>query len=262
MADKYGIPEGGDAYPGKVKYFHNNQRALTVRELLQVMKEAGWPDKSRGLAVAVCLAESGGKPFIYNTYKRGHFGLFQISRSAWPAFFEGGSDQWADPVANARQALKIKNEQGWKAWEGYTNDRYKKHLNDVASAELDELRGRPFGGGLLGDINEHGLSEVLGGAVDAIGDAAEGVAENTSDALGLDILSDVWEQLTTPAFWMRVAYGLTGVVLVAGGLFLIVRNTPAVKGAVSTVAKATPVGRVAQAAKPAKTTKAPEGGTE
>lgn len=265
MADKYGIPAGGDPYPGKVKYLGNNKRALTARELLQVLKDAGWPEKSRTLAAAVCLAESGGKPFIYNTYKRGHFGLFQISRSAWPEFFAGDSDQWADPVANARQALKIKNQQGWKAWEGYTNDRWHKYRNEVADAALDELRGRPFGGGLLGDIYENGLSETIGGAADAIGDAAEGVVENTSDALGLDILSDVWEQLTKPAFWMRVAYGLTGVVLIAGGLFLIVRNTPAVKGAVSTVANVTPVGRVAKAAKPkpaAKTTKAPEGGTE
>lgn len=252
MADKYGIPPGGDAYPGKVKYFHNNKRTLTPRELLAVLKEAGWPESKRTLAAAVALAESGGSPFIYNTYKQGHFGLFQISRSAWPEFFAGGSDQWADPVANAKKALEIQKQSGWKAWEGYTNDRWTKYKNDVASAALDELRGRPLGGGLLGDIKEHGLAEVLGGAVDAIGDAAQGVAENTADALGLDILSDAWEAVTTPAFWMRVAYGVTGVVLIAGGLFLIVRNTPAGKqaaSAASTVAKVVPAGRALKAVK-------------
>ncbi|WP_298561391.1 hypothetical protein [Streptomyces luteogriseus] len=252
MADKYGIPAGGDAYPGKVRYFHDNKRTLTARELLAVMKEAGWPEGSRTLAAAVALAESNGCPFVYNTYKKGHFGLFQISRSAWPEFFEGGSDQWADPVANAKKALEIKNSSGWKAWEGYTNDRWTKYKNEVAAAALEESRGRPFGPGLLGDIKEKGLSAVLGGAVDAIGDAASGVAENTADALGLDILSDVWEQLTTPAFWMRVAYGATGIALVVGGLFLIVRNTPAGKAAgkaAGAVANVTPVGRAASVAK-------------
>lgn len=244
MADKYGIPEGGDAYPGKVKYLGNNKRALTARELLQVLKEAGWPSSTRALAAAVALAESGGKPFVYNTYKAGHFGLFQISRSAWPEFFQGDSDQWADPVANARQALVIKNRQGWKAWEGYTNDKYTKYRSEVAQAALDETRGRPLGGGLLGDINERGLAAVLGTGAEAVADAAVGVAEDTTAALGLDI----WEQLTKPAFWMRVGYAVTGVVLVAGGLFLVVRNTPAGKAATGAVASATPVGRVAKAA--------------
>lgn len=223
MADKYGIPEGGDAYPGKVKYLAGNKRKLSARELLRVMKEAGWPEKSRTLAAAVALAESGGSPFIYNTYKQGHFGLFQISRSAWPEFFAGGSDQWADPVANARKALEIKNKQGWKAWEGFTNDRYTKYNNEVAAAAMDELRGRPLGPGLLGDIQEHGLSSVLGTAYEAVSGAAETVADKTS--VGLDVLADAWEAVTTPAFWMRVGYGALGVVLLAGGLFLVVRNT-------------------------------------
>lgn len=223
MADKYGIPEGGDSYPGKVKYLGGNKRTLTARELLEVVTEAGWPEKDQDLAAAVALAESGGSPFIYNTYKKGHFGLFQISRSAWPEFFAGGSDQWADPVANARKALEIKKKSGWGAWEGYTNARWKKFRNDVAKAALDKLRGRPFGAGLLGDIKEKGIAEVVGTAVDAIGDTAGGVVDSALGAV--DVLGDVWETITTPAFWMRVAYGATGVVLVAGGLFLMVRNT-------------------------------------
>lgn len=222
MADKYGIPEGGDPYPGKVRYLNNNKRKLSVREVYEVTKQT-WPEGKQELAAAVALAESGGSPFIYNTYKQGHFGLFQISRSAHADFFAGGSDQWADPVANSRQAYKIYQSQGWKAWEGYTNKRWEQYKNEVAGAALDDLRGRPLGPGLLGDIKEMGLSAVVGGAVDAIGDAAETVAEKTN--VGLDVLADAWEALTTPAFWMRVAYGAAGVVLLAGGLFLVVRNT-------------------------------------
>lgn len=223
MADKYGIPAGGDPYPGKVKYLGNNKRRLTARELLEVMKQAGWPETSRTLAAAVALAESGGSPFIYNTYKKGHFGLFQISRSAWPEFFAGGSDQWADPVANAKKALEIKKEQGWKAWEGYSNDRYRKYADEVAAAEMDRLRGRPLGGGLLGDIQELGLSAVVGNAVDAVESTADAVVDSAS--AGLDILADAYEAITTPAFWMRLGYGALGVILLAGGAFLLVRNT-------------------------------------
>ena len=51
---------------------------------------------------------------------------------------------------------------------------------------------------------------------------------------------------------MRVAYGATGIALVVGGLFLIVRNTPAGKAAgkaAGAVANVTPVGRAASVAK-------------
>lgn len=231
MADKYGIPEGGDPYPGKIKYLGGNKRTLTAREIFAAVKEAGWPADKRTLATAVALAESGGSPFIYNTYKQGHFGLFQISRSAWPEFFTGGSDQWADPVANARKAYEIYKKQGWKAWQGYTNDKWKDHRNAVADAANDDLRGRPLGPGLLGDIKEHGLASVIGTATEVIGDAAEGTADAVVDgaSAAVDILGDAWNALTTPAFWMRVAYGAAGVILVAGGLFLLVRNTSAGK---------------------------------
>lgn len=222
MADKYGIPEGGDAYPGKVRYLAGNKRKLTVREVYEVTKKT-WPKGKQELAAAVALAESGGSPFIYNTYKQGHFGLFQISRSAHPDFFAGGSDAWADPVKNSERAYEIYKKQGWGAWEGFTNKRWEEHKNDVASAALDDLRGRPLGPGLLGDIQENGLAATLGDAYEAVSEAAETVADKTS--VGLDVLADAWEAITTPAFWMRIAYGAGGLVLLAGGLFLLVRNT-------------------------------------
>lgn len=242
MADKYGIPDGGDAYPGKVRYLGGNKRTLTARQLLAVLKEAGWPANSRALAAAVALAESGGHPYIYNTYKAGHFGLFQISRASWPEFFAGGSDQWADPVANARQALKVKNQQGWKAWEGYSNDSYKRYSNDVAMAALGDQAVDITTGGINGALEGGDPGGAFG--LGAIGDVATGAARGAGELLGLD----VWESLTKPAFWMRVGYGLTGVILIAGGLFLIVRNTPAGRAATGAAVNATPAGRVAKAA--------------
>jgi hypothetical protein len=247
VADKYGIPAGGDPYPGKIKYWKGDKRKLSAAEVLEVVKRAGWPEKLRLVAVMVALAESvGGAPFVYNTYKRGHFGLFQISRSAHPQFFAGDSEQWADPVANAKEALRIYNSQGWKAWQAYTDGKHKKHANEAARALLDD--GSVWrGGGLLGDL----LSDPAG-TVGGITGAVEETVEGVADSLVPDLLSDVWESVTNPAFWMRVAYGLTGIVLIAGGLFLIVRNSPAgaaASGAVKSVAKVTPVGRAATVAK-------------
>lgn len=235
MADKYGIPEGGDPYPGKVKYLGNNKRKLTVKEVYAVCRDT-WPKGKWELAAAVALAESGGSPFIYNTYKAGHFGLFQISRSAWPEFFAGGSDQWADPRANARKAYEIYQKQGWRAWQGFTDGGWEKYKDPVASEAL-RWDGKPIKG-LLDDIASEGLGTVVGNAADALTDAASTVAEKTTGSL--EVLGDAWEALTTPAFWMRVAYGVTGIALVIGGLALIVRTRPGVQKAVSTVASAVP----------------------
>jgi hypothetical protein len=223
VADKYGIPAGGDPYPGKVRYYKGNTKKLAPAYIQEAVAKGGWPDKLRNTAVAVALAESGGAPYIYNTYKRGHFGLFQISRSAWPEFFAVGSEKWTDPAANARKAYSIYQAQGWRAWESYTSGRYKQFMDDSESGVMED------GGGPDGLLPE--LSEAL--------DVA-------------DVLADAWEAITTPAFWMRIAYGATGVVLVVGGLMLIVRNTPAVQKATATATKAAnvvPMGRAATAAK-------------
>ncbi|NUR38811.1 MAG: hypothetical protein HOV73_01825 [Streptomyces sp.] len=241
MADKYGIPQGGDPYPGKVKYLGNNKRRLTVKEIYAVCKET-WPQGKAELATAVCLAESGGSPFIYNTYKQGHFGLFQISRSAWPEFFAGGSDAWADPKQNSAKAVEIYKKQGWGAWQGYTDGGWKKYQEDVAGVAL-RWDGKPMKG-LLDDIQTLGLGTVLGNAYDAASDAASTVADKT--ASGLDALGDVWEAITTPALWMRIGYGVLGIGLVAGGLFLVVSNSSAGRGAASAAASVTPIGRAAK----------------
>lgn len=241
MADRYGIPPGGDPYPGKIKYLGGNQRRLSVREVYAVTR-ATWPQGKQELAAAVALAESGGAPFVYNTYKEGHFGLFQISRSAWPEFFT--DDRWADPEKNAAKAYEIYQKQGWGAWQGYTDRGYEKYRTEVASAALRH-DGKPLGG-LLDDIKSQGIGGVVGNAAGAVVDAAGSVAGKTFS--GLDVLADAWKAVTTPAFWMRFAYGVTGVVLVVGGLMLVVRNTPAARKTASAVASVTPAGKALKGA--------------
>lgn len=224
MADKYGIPEGGNNGEWSAKYWKNNKSKMLWTSVYISVGVAGWPSDLRKTATAVVFAESGGHPYIYNTYKKGHFGLFQISRSAWPDFFKGNSEQWTDPVANARQAYKVYKQQGWGAWEGYTNGDYKQYLD--------------------ADDSGTGLKE------DPISGGVEDVVDPISDALtSMDFLKGAWESVTTPAFWMRVGYGVTGVALLVGGLMLIVRSSPAVVGATEKLTSVVPGGAALKGAK-------------
>ena len=238
MADKYGIPAGGDAYPGKVKYFQNNKAELEDVGIAVAVAEGGWPEDKIAEAVSVVIAESGRHPFIYNTYKKGHFGLFQISRSAWPDFFEGDKEDWTVPTRSAQYGYKIYKQQGWGAWQASRLThlaRGKKAASDLKKlsadkrAEYAKVVGKPLGT-IADTLPDNSLGDALDDALtpDWAGDAVA-------------VFKDAYEALTTPAFWMRVAYGAAGVVLIAGGLFLMVKNT-VVTGAVKQVAKAVPTG--------------------
>jgi hypothetical protein len=243
VADKYGIPEGGDPYPGKVKYYQDKKYKLEDIGIAVACAEAGWPEDKIAEAVSVAIAESGGQAFVYNTFKKGHFGLFQISRSAWPDFFKGDSEDWTIPTRNAQQAYQIYRQQGWRAWEASrlaNLARGKKAAADLKKLSPDKRAEYAKQVGKIMEGPAGALEE--GGINDLLPDPLEGI-----EAIG-GVLSDAYQAITNPAFWMRLAYGLTGAVLIAGGLFLIVRNTPAGQAA-GKVAGAVPAGRIVKAVK-------------
>lgn len=282
--DKYGIPPGGNTGAYSTKRWAGINYAVPWQELLAAIALAGWKKDQWATAAAVCAAESSRNPFVYNTYKKGHFGLFQISRSDWPAFFPTTGTttdmQWFAPNANAAQAYKIYQQQGWKAWEGYTSGRYLSYL-PVAKQQADLfdrrtgthggdeigywkslspskttfgyfLKGYGVTGADIARVAQEGLGQAIAGGAEAVGtatvDTGATVAETVNDTFGW--LPDLYTALTTPALWMRFAYGFTGIVLVAGGLFLIVRNQPAVQQAAKKVTSAaTTVVPAARAAK-------------
>lgn len=279
--DKYGIPPGGNNGPFIAKKWKGITYTLPWQELMACIALAGWPQDKWGMAGAVAAAESSRNPFIYNTYKKGHFGLFQISRAAWPAFFDeskdGGMD-WVSPIANAQQGYAIYKKQGWGAWEGKTNGGYLAFFPQAMTAAADLQRKTGLHGGDekgywnslvsqktfslilkaldvsgadIAAVGTAGLGEAIGGAADAtasgVVDSGAAVASAVNDTFGF--LPDLWKALTTPALWMRVGYGTLGVILVGGGLFLIVRQRPAVQAAAKTVASAVPGGAALKAVK-------------
>jgi hypothetical protein len=267
--DKYGIPPGGNNGAWGVKYWKGLHYTLPWPELMASIALGGWPRELWGMAGAVAAAESSRNPFIYNTYKKGHFGLFQISRDAWPDFFaesRSGGMEWLVPSANAKQGYAIYQKQGWGAWEGKTNGGYLAYYPQAMSAAADlgrktdqakdkqalwksQISDKTFWtvaqamGASPADVAQVGVDQLGQG----LNDAAAGVAQGTVDAGGAavgavgdmaQVVTGLWQALTTPALWMRLAYGATGIVLVGGGLFLIVRSRPAVQQTAAAVTKA------------------------
>lgn len=275
--DKYGIPSGGNNGLYTAKKWQGLNYTLTWDEVIACVALAGWKDTEWGTAAAVAAAESSRNPFIYNTYKKGHFGLFQISRSAHPEFFapDGNGMQWVFPWLNAAEGHKIYQSQGWGAWAAKTNGAYLAYYPAAMEAAASVQRRMQLHGG---DEKEWLKSlirqktawqcataagvDVAGIGTTAIGDAiaagAGATAQGTVDS-GAAVASSVgdmaqvvtglWSAITTPALWMRLGYGALGVVLVSGGLFLIVRNQPAVRQAASTVGSVVPAGRALKAVK-------------
>jgi hypothetical protein len=263
--DKYGIPQpGGNNGVWTAKRWAGINHALTWEETMAILAIGGWPRALWGMAGAVLAAESGRNPFIYNTYKQGHFGLFQISRSAWPEFFAPGGNgmNWVNPALNAQKGYEIYKKQGWGAWEGKTNGGYlayypaamtaaaslgrklQVHPNDEKAFLQSLVTKKTFGyllkasgvsaGDIAGVANE-GLADAIAGAANATAEgtvAAGGAVANTVSDM---FITDLWQTLTNPGVWMRIAYGVTGAALVIGGLMLVVRSSPAMKKIDSTV---------------------------
>jgi hypothetical protein len=245
---------------------------------MAILALSGWPRETWGMAGAVMSAESGRNPFIYNTYKQGHFGVFQISRSAHASFFAPNGDgmNWLAPWMNAKEAYKIYKSQGWGAWEGKTNGAYLAYYPQAMTAAADlgrKLQVHPndekgFLNSLIrqktiltvmgaAGVTGQDLADVAGkGIADAISGAAGATAEGVVDAGGAvadtvaDMaVTDIWRALTTPALWMRLAYGVTGIALVVGGLYLIVQKTPVMQKSKSMAMAVVPGGKAATAAK-------------
>jgi hypothetical protein len=284
--DKYGIPKGGNPGPGYVaKKWKGLSWQLSWEEMIAAVYLGGWPKNYWGTAAAVAAAESSRNPFIYNTLKRGHFGLFQISRSAHPEFFtpNGEGMQWVSPVASAQKGYEIYKDEGWGAWQAKTSGAYLAFYPSAMEAAANFERKMGLHGGdekawaqslfrkgttdrILGayvagipekDIKANqGLlgKQLLSGIVAGAKGVAEGVTAS-GDAVASTVnsewgwLPDLWSALTTPALWMRLGYGVLGIGLIGGGLFLIVRNQPAVQKTAQTVASVVPGGAALKAAK-------------
>lgn len=109
--------------------------ALSAEQIAVAARAGGFPQSEVPIAVAIALAESGGRPNAHNaTPPDDSYGLWQINMlgSLGPArraeFQLTSNTQLFDPVTNARAAYAIRRKQGWIAWSVYTNGKYRQHL--------------------------------------------------------------------------------------------------------------------------------------
>lgn len=137
---------------------------LTDTQIAGVIKTAGFPSGSQVTAVAIALAESGGRSDATNRNSNGStdYGLFQIN-SVHSQLLASGS--WSDPVSNAKMALSVSsNGSNFKPWVAYTTQRYRIFLPRaiVAVGHADNVPDSTNNGGITPVDNPLGsLSAVF-----------------------------------------------------------------------------------------------------
>jgi Lysozyme like domain len=109
---------------------------LTREQVSKYASDAGFTGDNNKIAVAVALAESGGKTTSHNGVPPDDsYGLMQVNMigSLGPARrkaygLKSNTDLY-DPATNMRVAYGIYKGSGWKAWTTYTSGKYKLFLN-------------------------------------------------------------------------------------------------------------------------------------
>lgn len=188
---------------------------LSVASLQLLARSAGWTGMDVYRAVAVALAESSGDPNATSANPDGgtNVGLWQLDTRG-----EGSGytvRQLQDPLTNASVAWR-----GWHA-DGNTFRVHWSTANDgTAAARMVQASG---GAATAADFSAQGISAgdiataLSGGLYPVVAGAASSAAGATSGVPVLGQLSKISEDLTTPAFWGRVALLLVGGALVVTG---------------------------------------------
>jgi len=122
--------------------------ALNPRQLVDVIRGAGFPEDVVPTMTAIALAESGGNPRAHNPNAAtgdNSYGLFQVNMLGGMGperrreFGIASDKELFDPVINAKAAKRIYDSQGLNAWSVHKNGAYQRHLQAA--------RGAAAGGG-------------------------------------------------------------------------------------------------------------------
>jgi hypothetical protein len=153
------------------------------------------------------------------------------------------------PVNNAKCAKRIRGSQGLKAWEGYTNGAYKRHLGAAAQGYqqwLAEVKQRGANEG-VDDRSEKILQEAGGDTTGSPGGLIPNPLDAVADTAGAitgaiaavaEFANRIGAWVSEPRNWLRVAGVLAGGALVIASAGIIAR--PAELPAVDLARKAIP----------------------
>jgi len=118
----------------------SNADKLSDKELVEVLRYAGFKGNSLKIAWAISKAESNGRPLAHNGNRKtgdNSYGIFQINMidstgvSRRDKFDLDSNSALFNPIRNARIAYHMSNGgKNWKAWSVYRSGAYKLRLKD------------------------------------------------------------------------------------------------------------------------------------
>ena len=166
---------------------------ITIGQLQNYMRQAGWPENLITTGAAVFYFESGGGETTahkVDSIERS-YGLAQInlglpgSRIAAERASWGPAERLYDPIYNLQLAWQLYQTQGWGAW---TNTYYGGRYQQYMRASLDAYNGaaQPSRSGAFGPVVA-GIEGVDDGGSGDIIAGAEGVDDGTA-TLNLDAI--------------------------------------------------------------------------
>ncbi|MEA5363271.1 transglycosylase SLT domain-containing protein [Amycolatopsis sp., V23-08] len=169
---------------------------LSAEQIARHAYDAGFRGQGLTTAVAVALAESGGRTTAHNaTPPDNSYGLWQINMlgALGPdrrhQYHLKSNDALFDPDTNARVAKDISSDgHDFTPWSTYTNGAYKDHLAAARKAAQDVTKhhGKPQSAGTSSGAlrvddavlhayvkRTHGVADALGGAGGHLGDVRD-----------------------------------------------------------------------------------------
>ena len=181
--------------------------------------QAGFRGPQLVTAVAVALAESGGRTGVYNGICC--YGLWQIHRVHGYSVAE-----MKDGLSNAKMAFKISSGgTNWQPWEAYTNGAYKKYESRAKKAVANMAGGNSSLS--PDDIVDAGTGGPDLGAATAIGNLASTVRRLVAG-------------LTDGAIWIRAALVILGGILLLAGLATMMADIGLSSGTFNKISKVIP----------------------
>lgn len=197
-------------------------QAYNMATIIAAARAAGFPTKDLPTAVAIALAESGGKsvkggPNGDGTYD---YGVWQINTVHSSLLASG---DWSDINVNARMAYTLYHARGdnFTDWATY-NGRIPKYLTFLPGAEAVVKTANPATGAV--DLSPPFTLPTVPTPT-SIASSIPGVAQ----------LGKAASYLTDGGIWRRIGIGYLGYMLIIVGIVFLLAQSKTVQGVVSTV---------------------------
>lgn len=205
---------------------YESQTPATPSQLALWCQQVGIPQDQIPTAVAIALAESGGKSTAVggpNSDGSYDLGYWQINNKAHPGLL-AQYPSWWEAASNARMMASVSGGgRNWKPWTTYTSNKYKDFLPAATQGAEQPATGSQQG---ETDTILFGKAiEFFGTLTDAIVSVAQAVFKTA-----------VW--LADPHNWGRIIVVGVGGALVIGALVVLAKPNTTVVDAVTAAPKA------------------------